>query len=160
MGVFTTTPRDWVAGEKPPAATLNAHIRDPFDALFDPWTSFTSTTTNITLGNGTLTSAYRQFGKSVDFRIKLTFGSTSAITGAPTFTLPVSATAARTVNAPALMYDSSEATATAYKVGMSFNSTVNALLVRSDASAAISSTVPFTWATSDELVITGTYEAA
>lgn len=28
-----TSPRTWVAGEKPPAATLNAHIRDNFNAI-------------------------------------------------------------------------------------------------------------------------------
>ncbi len=152
-----TSPRTWVAGEKPSAATMNLHIRDQFQAIGDAWTSYTPTTTNVTLGNGTLASAYMQAGKLTSFRIKLTFGSTSAITGAPTFTLPSSATAARTVTCAALFFDSS---ATATVGGWAFNSTINQLLLRNDASAALSSTVPFTWATSDELVITGTYEAA
>jgi len=150
----------WTAGEEPPASTWNARIRDNFKAIGDAWTSFTPTTTNITLGNGTLTSAYLQAGKWVEFRIALVLGSTSAITGSPTFTLPVTALATRRVNALLQMFDSSAAAATAYKVGAAFNSSTTVLLLRDDASAVLSSTVPFTWATSDELVITGTYEAA
>jgi len=155
-----TTPRTWVAGEKPSASTLNTHIRDNLAAIGDARTSYTSTTTNITLGNGTLSAVYAQAGKDVNFTIKFTLGSTSAITGSPTFTLPVAATATRAVNAVVLMFDSSAAAATGYKVGAAFNSSTTVLLLRDDASAVLSSANPFTWATSDELVITGTYEAA
>lgn len=155
-----TSPRTWVAGENPSATTLNTHIRDNLKAIGDAWTSYATTSGNITLGNGTLTSVYMQAGKLTHFWIKFTLGSTSAVTGSPTFTLPFSATAARTVNADVLMYDSSAAAATGYKAGSAFNNTINALLLRDDASAVLSATSPFTWATSDELVVTGTYEAA
>ena len=155
-----TAPRTWVAGEKPTASTLNVHIRDNLKAIGDAWGSFTPTTTNITLGNGTLAGAYMQAGKFVQFRIKLTLGSTSAITGSPTFTLPVTAVGTRVVGGLCLMFDSSAASGSAYKVGGAFNSSTTQLLVRDDASAVLSSTSPFTWATSDELVITGDYEAA
>ena len=151
-----TAPRTWVAGEKPTAATLNTHIRDNLKAIGDAWTSFTSTPGNFTVGNGTTTAASMQAGKLTHFWIKFVFGSTSSMTGSPTFTLPVAGTA-RMVIARVLMYDTSAAS---YKGGFCFNSGASSLVVRDDASAAISSTNPITWATGDELVITGTYEAA
>lgn len=153
-----STPRTWVAGEKPPASTFNSHVRDQFKAIGDAWTAFTPTTANITLGNGTLTGALMSAGKLTHFRMKLTLGSTSVITGSPTFTFGVTATATRTVEANVLMYDSSAGSA-GYFGGFAFNSTTTVLLLRTDASAALSSTVPFTWTTSDELLITGTCEA-
>jgi hypothetical protein len=152
-----TDPRTWVAGEKPSASTLNTHIRDNFKAIGDPWTSYTVTLGNSTPGNGTLTGNYIQAGKLVAFRIQFILGSTSAITGSPTFTLPVAAAAARTFATRVLMWDSS---ASAPKGGMAYNSATGTLSIRDSTDAAISSTNPFTWATSDEITIVGTYEAA
>jgi hypothetical protein len=151
-----STPRTWVAGEKPSASTLNTHIRDNFAAVGDAWTSYTPTLGNATLGNGTLSAAYIQAGKLVQFRIKFVLGSTSAITGAVTFTLPVNATAARTMTVPAIFNDASGP----FKIGGGYNSSTSVLAFRDDASAAISSTSPFTWATSDEIFVSGSYEAA
>ncbi|WP_183092899.1 hypothetical protein [Nocardioides stalactiti] len=152
-----STPPTFTAGNTLTAAELNAYLRDNFKALGDAWTSYTPTTTNITLGNGTLSAAYVSVGKMTFFRIKFTLGSTSAITGAPTFTLPATATATRTINAQLLMYDTS---ANTFKGGWAFNNTTTTVVLRDDASAVLSSTAPFTWATGDEIVITGTYEAA
>lgn len=155
-----SSPATWTAGLKPSAAWLNQYIRDNFAAIGNPWTSFTPTTTNITLGNGTLAGVYMQAGKFVQFRIKFTLGSTSAVTGSPTFTLPVTAFGNRVVCAGVSMYDSSAASGSAYKLGGAFNSSTTNLLVRDDSSTVLSSTSPFTWATDDELLITGCYEAA
>lgn len=138
------------------AAQMN-QIRDSLNAIGDPWTAYTSTPANFTVGNGTTTAAFAQAGKLAHFRIKFVFGSTSNMTGSPTFTLPVNATAARAMSARVLFYDTS---ATAFKGGFAFNSAAGTLNVRDDASAAITSAVPFTWATGDELVINGTYEVA
>lgn len=48
-----TTPRTWVAGEKPPASTLNAHIRANFNAIngFARKTADESVTSSTTLQN-------------------------------------------------------------------------------------------------------------
>jgi len=156
------TPTTWVTATELDAPDLNAQVRDNFKAIGDPWTSYAGSivTTNITVGNGTLTAVYMQAGKFVQFRVKFTLGSTSAITGSPTFTLPVTAVGTRVVGGLLLMFDSSAASGSAYKLGGAFNSTTTNLLIRDDASAVISSTSPFTWATGDELVITGDYEAA
>lgn len=57
------------------------------------WTSYAAVwgaaTTNPVLGNGTLVSRYKQFGKTVHVNITLTAGSTTTFgSGAYTFTLP------------------------------------------------------------------------
>jgi len=153
-----TAPRTWVAGEKPTASTLNQHIRDNFKAIGDAWTSYAPSTTNVTLGNGTLTGAWSQAGKDTNFRIKLVFGSTTALTGSPTFTLPAAATASRTVVPRAALWDDSAGSQ--QKGAFALNTSTTVLQLRDDASAALSATVPFTWTTSDEIIIVGSYEAA
>ena len=55
------------------------------------WVSWTPTYTNFTLGNGTQTAAYRDSGDVVDISIKVALGSTSSITGNPSFALPFTA---------------------------------------------------------------------
>lgn len=60
------------------------------------WSSWTPTLANLTLGNGVVSATYIQTGKMVKLRMKFTFGSTSVITGIPTFSLPVTATAGYT----------------------------------------------------------------
>jgi hypothetical protein len=154
-----TSPRTWVAGEKPSAATLNEHIRDNFKAIGDPWTSYTSTLGNWTQGNGTLAAAYIEAGKLIHFRIKLTFGTTTVAGGSPTFTAPFAGTAVR---APVLvqMWDASAASAAAHKGGFAFFSSTTDILIRDSSSAVLSATNPFTWTTSDELIVSGTYERA
>lgn len=152
-----TSPRTWVAGETVTAALLNIHLRDNLKAVGDAWTAYTPTTTGITLGNGTLTGHYSRPGQTVKFRIKLVFGSTTVLTGSPMFSLPVAAIAVRSFGGTVTMLDDS---ASALKGGFYWNSTATALAVRDDASAALSSTNPFTWATNDEISISGSYEPA
>lgn len=76
-----TTPRTWAAGEVITAAIMNTHVRDNFNALGSPWTSFTPTwtanTANPSIGNGTMVGNYIQAGKLVMFRIIITAGSTT-----------------------------------------------------------------------------------
>jgi hypothetical protein len=55
------------------------------------WTSWTPTYTNMTIGNGTVTAAYKQIGKTVMFNWRITCGTTTAIGNNVTLTLPVSA---------------------------------------------------------------------
>src|SRR5262245_48492280 len=75
-----TSPRTWVAGETVTASLLNTHIRDNQLAI-STWTNYTTswtgTTTNPAIGNGTKTSAYIKAGDRVDFYISITMGSTT-----------------------------------------------------------------------------------
>lgn len=88
-----TTPRTWVAGETVTAAIMNTHVRDNLKALGDPWTAYTPTwtasTTNPTLGNGTLTGRAVQVGKFTQIRIAMVGGTTTAVgSGSYSFALP------------------------------------------------------------------------
>jgi hypothetical protein len=55
------------------------------------WTSYTPTWTNLTVGNGTLVGAYRDNGSMIDLSVKLTFGSTTSVSGQVSFSLPFNA---------------------------------------------------------------------
>lgn len=55
------------------------------------WQDWTPVWTNLTIGNGTNDAQYIQIGKTVHFRIKTVFGTTTTQTNDPRFTLPVAA---------------------------------------------------------------------
>jgi hypothetical protein len=152
--VAWTDPRTWVAAEAVTATLMNTHVRDNLKAIGDAWTTYTPTTTGLTLGNGTVTAAYTQSGKLVQFRIKFTLGSTSVM-ATPTFTLPATAFATRSFTFAAGAFDTSASD----HYGLSALNTTTTVFFR-NGSTALSSTVPFTWATGDELYVSGTYEAA
>lgn len=155
-----TSPRTWVAGENPTAATLNLHIRDQFKAIGDPWTTYTGGDTNITTGNGTLAKKYTQAGKRIDYSIELTFGSSTAFGGPPRFGLPAAPRIA-TNGAPmgtAYLFDTSAPARRQWCVA--YISANTGVVPLDDSFAGIDVTAPWTWATGDQLIITGTYEAA
>ena len=127
--------------------------------------TFTPTTTNLTLGNGTLNANYVRVQKLVYVQINLVFGSTTAFTGAPSFTLPVTAAASRqALNSMCSMLDSG---VTVYLGGVQITTTLAYPFV-SVASGTylntptqnVSATVPMTWTTSDDFRMLFVYEAA
>lgn len=134
------------------------------------WTSW-APTTNLTVGNGTLVSKYSQVGKRVTFKIRFTFGSTSALSGSDLmYTLPVTATSdyAASLFYAAVgvvgMYDVSSG-AIYHGVTNIFSTTqgtANSLLASGTYTNldGIVATKPMTWATGDVLFISGIYEAA
>jgi len=134
------------------------------------WASWTPTWSNLTVGNGTLNYAkFVQIGKTVHFRLKFTWGSTTAITSAgPSFSLPVGANADATTGYVAndpmdAVVNYNDASASRYAGTILFNSTTSALLAQSDGSVhvgLITATFPTTWTTNDQFMITGSYEAA
>jgi hypothetical protein len=123
------------------------------------WTSYTPTTTNITIGNGTWASSYIQIGKTVHLKVRFTLGSTSAITGAATFSLPVTATGfgygTANLNAGSNYFGVSVISGTANVVANAINA-AGTYAVGSSTSA----TVPATWATGHIISLSITYEAA
>ncbi|WP_063735629.1 hypothetical protein [Streptomyces sp. RTd22] len=78
---MTSTPRTWVVGETVTAALMNTEIRDQFNSIFGAWTSYTPTwtasTTNPVLGNGTLIGRYLKVGMTCTTQINLVTGSTT-----------------------------------------------------------------------------------
>jgi hypothetical protein len=115
----------------------------------------------LTVGNGTQTARYVQIDKLVIAQYKLVFGSTSAVTGAIEVTLPV--TAANTSFAGTGLFI--DGGASYYLSNITAISTTKFGMGAAYASPYVftlntSSTVPFTWATTDTIQVTIIYEAA
>lgn len=132
------------------------------------WQAWSPTWTNLSVGNGTVTARYLQIGKNVHFSLNLVFGSTTSITGTPTFSLPVQARALVGADSPIAargkFLDSGTA---AYDGFVMLNTATTGQLQLSNAAgtyvsfAGISSTTPMTWTTNDEMkFLNGIYEAA
>lgn len=133
------------------------------------WESYTPTIGGAgwALGNATVTGLYCQIGKTVHFAIRVVFGSTSTYgAGRPTLSLPVTATSAAgnfDFLTDVAYFDNS---ATVRNKGTAEFSTTNVDLFVWGAAGTyvnalgLTSAVPFTWATSDVIYVSGTYEAA
>ena len=158
-------PRTYVAAAVLTAAQLN-ETRDSLKAIGDAWTSYTptwsSTGTAPVLGNGTLTGAWVSAGKLTTFSIKLVMGSTTTYgSGNWTLTLPATPVNKGRQSANAVYWDNS---ATAIYGGwLYWSSTSSGSLNYPGTSGLFTQTGagnPFVFATSDEIVVTGVYEAA
>jgi hypothetical protein len=129
------------------------------------WTAYTPTVagTGWAIGNGTATGAYMQIGKTVHYRALIAFGSTSTYgTAAIRVGLPVSPIASACQVTTACYVDWS---ASALYVAATYYSVANSavflgIVGSSGLFTAPTSTTPFTWTTTDEIRIAGTYEAA
>ena len=133
------------------------------------WTSYTPvwTTDGVTqpvIGNGTLTGAYKQIGKTVFVRVKLNAGTTTTFgAGSFQFSLPVTASNADGIQFPCSMLDNGvhwyqgtvngTYTGATYKSAIIYNNT-------SGWADSVTSTAPFTWGSTDSLQFNGSYEAA
>ena len=124
------------------------------------YTAWTPTLGSITIGNGTVAARYAKVGKMVNFHLKITLGSTSAVTGRITFTLP--STANQTINF-AGMFTSGGGTdfpGVFFPIG----ATVYCDAINSAGTYAVSNvtsaTVPLTWGTGNQVWVNGIYEEA
>ena len=169
-----------VFGEQPSAAKWN--ILGTNDATFDAligsgtaWTSYTpswtASGTAPAIGNGTLSGAYQQFGKTVHFKIAMQTGSTTTYgTNSYRWTLPVAMAAPSTIEdlstigtfkidrlSVANLYGwvVKRSAITTY-IELFYLTNVGASI----ASAGIAHNAPYTWSTGDKFLIQGTYEAA
>jgi hypothetical protein len=151
MATFGT----FTAGQVLTASELNAA---------GAYTAYTPTYTNVTVGNGTSSFAYTQFNKLVHVEGRFTLGTTSAITGLITMTLPVNLSntynhvigTVSLVDAGIVSYlgfpnvkDVDEVYLFALGAGGTYVS-----------ESATSATVPFTWASTDYFAVDLIYRAA
>lgn len=126
--------------------------------------SYTPSTTNLTLGNGTITGSYFKIGKFVVFAIKFVLGSTSAIATAPTFSLPVTAASGNNGIWDVLFTD--QGVGNFIGAATSSTTVIQPLAINTAGSfapaAQVTSAQPFTWngTNADELQINGIYLAA
>lgn len=149
----------------PSHSTQHTEINDALQTL-GVWQTWTPTVTGITLGNGTIEARYTQYNKTVAFTFVFTLGSTSAITGEVIVPLPVNRrTTTQVGEGTVLLRDAG----TANYVGFAFypggNNTqvlIRYLSVGGSvvAPTSLSSTTPFTWGNTDQILLSGTYEAA
>jgi hypothetical protein len=130
---------------------------------FANWISYTPTFTNLTVGNGTTEARYRRLGNTIDIVFKFTLGSTSSISSFPTITLPVNAKYTGAMIGNNSYIDSG----TTYYVGRSLVASASTVWFGADNASAtystvatLSSTVPFTWGSTDVIFVTMSYEAA
>jgi hypothetical protein len=128
------------------------------------YTAYTPTTSGLTLGNGTISARYLRVGKMCHVEFRFTLGSTSAMGLGPQFSLPFNANQGAYGNAGgATLYDAG----TAVLSGWPFIASANVCYIAAFGTSstymtetAISSTVPFTWTTGDELRTFLVYEVA
>jgi len=126
--------------------------------------TWTSTGTQPAIGNGTLTARYFQIQKMVFVELLFIAGTTTTYgTGTYSFSVPITA---RTglygymSNGIARLYDASTAQATLSQTGF-YALATNAVVVYLTGTGGIAGqTSPFTWANTDEIVMSFQYEAA
>jgi hypothetical protein len=144
---------NFVNGNVLSASELNSAIGNA------AWTTYTPTVSGITIGNGTWAASYMQIGKTVFLKVRFTLGSTSAITGAATFSLPVTATGfgygVANLNRGNNYAGVAAISGTTNVVANAIDSSVTYATQRST-----SATVPATWAAADVISISIAYEAA
>lgn len=126
------------------------------------WTSYTPTVGGSgtpSIGNGTITGLYMQIGKTVTFKIAVTYGSTTSFGTGLTVSLP------STPNTTGVGQCISQQSANYYggEALILADATVTPLATPSSlggASRLLTTLVPFTWANNNKLYISGTYEVA
>ena len=145
----------FASGQVLTAAELNA---------IGTWQDYTPTFTGISVGNGTLTASYCQINKFVAWQVELVVGSTTTI-GSTRVTYPVEA-AQTWLAGNGGQVTCEDANGTDYWGSLFRFSSTEATVYVGNASStyltfsSLSSTIPFTWASGDRLVIQDFYEAA
>ncbi len=166
-----TTPETFTAGQTLTAASMNI-ISDDLSAIapdgIGAWASYTPTISggSITLGTGgVIAGKYLRVGRAVIVQAGFALGTGGSLSGGPlSFSLPVGAatTTSRIQIGTVWMYDASGA---AYALGVcelqSAASTVQFRVIKSGGTFdGLGGANPWTWAASDSLALSITYEAA
>ena len=122
------------------------------------WTSYTPSDSNITVGNGTRTASYLKMGRTVFFRWRLVFGTTTALSAlAASVGLPAAAAIGQV---GAATYQD---TGSGVHIGLVAISGSLGVLQQDDPTSgggAVTSSLPFSWTTGDIITVTGMYESA
>ena len=160
------TPSTVTAGDAVTATAQNILVNNDIALapFFSVWTSFTPTLTNMVAGNGTHASKYLQVGRLVIASFDFTFGSTSSISGAPVFSLPVAALAGGGfITSQCVFRDLSGDRYPAMCELDAATQVVCQLIATNGTYATASSpsaTIPFTWTTGDRINVGILYQSA
>lgn len=154
--------------ELPAGVVKNADLATSAGELGAAWQSWTPTLSGrFTDADWTKDCKYIKVGKTVHFRMKLTSTDATPMAGGSTdavFTLPITAV---TYGATEMsfsigtggIYDASPGAIYPAFVLISSTTAARIRYITTGVNA-ITSTAPMTWTTSDEITVTGTYEAA
>lgn len=133
---------------------------------FSDWAAWTPSWTNLTVGNGTVVARYTQIGKFVYFHLRITFGTTTSVSGTVSFSTPTTMGTAYTGANPlaqARLVDNSPANTYEGIAVYSTNTTMIPAVITAGGTyaqvAAVDGSTPITWTTSDAMLITGHYES-
>lgn len=126
---------------------------------YGAWESYTPTWTNLTVGNGTVSSRYVRIGSTVTYYGLLDFGSTTSISGFVSVSLPVNAARPRTTGS-ARYSDAATRTYVGVAGVNAAGTAIGFTHSESGGFGGVNATNPFTWTTSDAISWTITYEAA
>lgn len=132
------------------------------------WQSWVPTWTNLVVTSSTVTARFSQTGKTVNYRIAVVLGGGNVPSGAVSFTLPVTSVvyAGTSTIPPIGLVSFNDSNTTVYQGVVGWVSTTTANVIVNGAGGTyltqnnISATVPFTFGNGDEIVISGSYEAA
>jgi hypothetical protein len=155
--------KTWASNDVLTAADMNLYASHEGGA----WTSYTPAWSGgMAIGNGTTSGAYARASRTIHFRLKLTLGTTSAVTGGIVVSLPVAAeaTGMQLETFVGLAVDTSAAARYTIVAAAATTSTVTLYGVSTVATvtpqSVSSATIPFTWANTDIIILSGTYESA
>ena len=126
------------------------------------WQTWVPADSGFTLGNGTINAEYRIVGRTMEWRVHFTLGSTSAIGTNPKFAVPGGYELDNADANPhlgyAIAFDATASAPNDYWAGVCFasDSTETVLTTRIVFdNATVTATAPFTWTTSDQLWVQG-----
>lgn len=146
------------------SSTTGANIpQASITGLSSAWTESAATLFNVTLGNGSATQRYVQIGKTVFAHLYLALGTTSTINGEFAWMLPINPVSNGTWTelnmGQALAQDNN--TGSYYTATCQANISAKRIYMYHNASTSpkFSASVPFTWASSDKIWASITYEA-
>ena len=158
------TPARLAVGTKDQLLTVDSTTATGLKYSAGDWQTWTpSTINNLVIGNGTISARYQQISKTVNFSIKVTFGSTTTISGSPNMTMNPGSSISDGVFAVNILDTgvaryAGQAILNAGGTQLFFDlidsSTARAQLT------AFSATSPFTWGTGDIFTVSGSYEVA
>lgn len=161
LELFSNITNDNIASAASIALTKLAS--DSFTTYTPTWTGSVS---NPAIGNGTLVGRYQKVGRKIFFYIKMTAGTTTTFgSGYWIFTLPVTSASATMSNPRGFGVDSSDSNKQ-YPITIDMYSTTQLACKAGTTGGTyifntnVDSAVPFTWAQSDTLEISGCFESA
>lgn len=133
------------------------------------WTSYTPTwaaqVSNPSIGNGTITGAYKVIGKTCFVRVKLNYGTTTTGgSGAWYIGLPFTGSNADGIQMPCSMLDNGNAwyqgTINGTYAGFTYRTAIIGQSSGSNSSQGVDANFPFLWGSGDSLQFAGSYEIA